>query len=79
MAQISEHLNVRPFQVAVSTDETLIYRKWDHKGTCWSVDHTDAAIKFGKGKLISRYHNHNSKYGATFQFEHNFVHVGFGS
>lgn len=80
MAQISTHLNVKPFQVAVTTDETLIYRKWDHKGTCWSVDHTDAALKFGSGKLLERcISRFNCKFGVVFKFENNFVHVGFGS
>jgi hypothetical protein len=32
----------------------------------------DAAIQYGSGKLIS-------VIGGTFKFEHNFVHVGFGS
>ena len=74
--KVTTYWDHRPFQVAVSNDKDLEYRKWDHRGTCWIARHFDAAIKFGVGRFVKEHSG--SRHGVIFQFEGNFVHVGFG-
>ena len=50
MTSISNHLHVKPYQVAFSHDENLILRKWDHRGTINAVTHREAAYKASEYK-----------------------------
>lgn len=83
MAQISTHLNLKPFQVAISTDKLLRHRKWDHqKGFYLSVSPLSAAYDFRaskglKGNEVARW---ACMEGVIYQFpDGQYVKVGFGS
>lgn len=67
-AQISTHLNDKPFQVAVTNDPKLPLRKWDHKGTCYAKSAKSAAFKYGDGEFIGVQNGY-------YKFEKNFVFV----
>ena len=59
MASISNHLHVKPYQIAVTNDKTLPIRKWNHLGTFWDVSAISAIYqmrtKRGKdGDIIGR-------------------------
>lgn len=45
MIPISEHLHDRPYQVATTTDPSLPFRKWNHRGTFYAPTHLSAAFK----------------------------------
>jgi hypothetical protein len=48
MAAISTHLHHRPYQVSVTKDPNLPYRKWRHlHGTKWAVSHKQALVVAG--------------------------------
>jgi hypothetical protein len=83
MAQISTHLNVKPYQVAISTDKSLPHRKWDHqKGFQWSVSNLSAAYDFraSKGLKGDEVAGWSCAEGVIYQFpDGQFVKVGFGS
>ena len=75
-AQISSHLNDKPYQVAVTTDINLPLRKWNHKGTVYDKSNLSAAYKYGDGKLLGNSNPKNEK-GGIYKFEKKFVYVGF--
>lgn len=45
--QISSHLNLKPWQVAITLDLNLPFRKWYHMGTTWAVTARSAAFELG--------------------------------
>ena len=77
MSRISEHLDARPFQVAISTDRALPLRKWDHRGTIHAPSSRSAAYLAGvAGDIIAE---HVTADGIAYEFPGHFVHVGFGA
>lgn len=54
MIPISTHLHAKPYQVATTTDTSLPFRKWDHRGTFWAPSHRSAAYDAvdGHGDIV---------------------------
>ena len=48
---ISNHLCVRPWQLAVAQDKTLPVRKWYHLGEVYAVSSMSAVCSIGKSIL----------------------------
>lgn len=75
MAAISTHLHRKPFQVAVSADMELEFRKWNHLGTRWDVSPRNVAHKVGEGAVLAEHARHGR---LVFSFSTGqFVSVGF--
>lgn len=82
MAAISTHLDVKPYQVAVSKDKNLLFRKWNHlAGFFYQPTHMSAAYAAKNYKCeIVRSQIGFGETGIIFEFaDGEFVHVGFGS
>lgn len=75
MIPVSEHLHGRPYQVALSRDKDLVFRKWNHVGTTWAVSHGSAAFRHASGDIVRRFCGVS---GIVFEFtDGTFVQVGF--
>ena len=82
MASISTHLHKKPYQVAVSNDRFLEFRKWNHLGTIYDVSHESAAYTACRGRfpgdVVTEHPGKNG--GVIFEFPGDvFIHVGFGT
>jgi hypothetical protein len=60
MAAVSTHLHNKPYQVANTTDPTLIFRKWNHLGNHYCPSPRSAAYSAYKGEG----HIESESYGA---------------
>jgi len=71
--RVSTHMDVKPYQVAITTDPNLELRKWQHMCTHWDVSHLSAAFRFGNGEVVREFIKHD---GIVFQFsDGKFIHV----
>lgn len=49
---ISTHLHLKPWQVAISRDSSLLIRKWNHIGTHWHVSALSAVYAIGGANIV---------------------------
>ena len=73
---ISSHLAPKPWQVALSIDPKLLFRKWNHIGTIWAVSSISAAYQARKadGDIVQTLAGYEG--GAIFKFPDGmFIHV----
>ena len=75
MAEISTHLQPKPFQVALSNTLDLPYRKWNCIGTVHAVSAESAAYEcgWGRGDILKSIVGEQGS--VIFQFDNMFIRV----